>query len=92
MIKKIVYSLILVAILGFTIFGKNGVVELQNYNRQLRDLRAKLSDLQSESREEANSLYGINHSPGYLEKISREDLGLSKQDEVIYVFEEGKEK
>lgn len=92
MIKKLLYSLILLVILGFTIFGKNGAIELKDYNQQLSALKDKLNSIRSDSANESNTVYGIHNNPGFLEKISREELGYSKQNEVIYVFEKDKEK
>ena len=92
MIKNCLYILILTTIIIFTVFGKNGLVELSGFQKQLSDLSTKLQELRNESNNESNSLFGIKHSPAYLEKISREDLGLSKPNEVIYVFEENEKK
>lgn len=88
MFKISIYVLILITILGFAIFGENGAIELNNFQTQLQDLEKRLSNLKTESGAEANSLYGLHNNPGYLEKVSREELGLSKKEEVIYVFEE----
>ncbi len=90
MLKNSLYIFILCAILGYSIFGRNGAIELNKFESQLADLKGRLRELHEDSNAEANSLYGINNSPGYLEKISREDLGLSKKEDIIYVFEEKK--
>jgi len=82
------YLVILLTILGFSLFGENGALELKNFQNQLKDLEHRLSNLRTESSAESNSLYGLNNNPGYLEKVSREELGLSKKEELIYVFEE----
>ena len=90
MIKNLLYIAVLTVVLGFSILGRNGFVELLKFDKQLSDLKTRLGSLKSEVTSESDSLYGINNNPGYLEKIGREELGLSKKGEVIYVFDEKK--
>lgn len=79
MLKISAYILILLTILGFSIFGENGAIELNNFQSQLKELEQRLSSLKTESSTESNSLYGLHNNPGYLEKVSREELSLSKK-------------
>jgi cell division protein FtsB len=88
MVKNLVYIATLLTILAFSIFGRNGFLEYLKFDQQLVTLRARLNDLKSETNSESNTLYGINNNPGYLEKIARENLGLSKKGEVIYIFDD----
>jgi cell division protein FtsB len=88
MVKNLVYILTLLTILSFTIFGRNGFVEYLKFDQQLSSLKSRLNNLKSETNTESNTLYGINNNPGYLEKLGRENLGLSKKGEIIYIFEE----
>ena len=70
----------------FTIFGNHGLLRLVNIQNSLLALRAQNNELESEIVETKNKIFAIRHSEFALEKTSREQLGLSKPGEIVYIF------
>jgi len=85
--RNFALTLIVLVIAFFTVFGRNGLFELVQYSAQHKDLQVKLDDLRKKISTEQNTLFGLSESPDYLEKVAREDLGLSKSGEIVYVFD-----
>ena len=86
MFKNFSLSLVVILILFFTIFGKNGLLELFNFQSKYKNLQDKLISIESNLQQETDILFGLSNSPDYLEQVSREDLGLSKDGEIIYIY------
>ena len=86
MLKKKISIAVLAIIALIAIFGKNGLVEYLQVKRDLKSMRAQLSELKIKNIDENSELYGLNTSEAFLEKKAREELKLSKPKETIYLF------
>ena len=73
-------------IASFTIIGNHGVSHLISINKEINLLDAKKRSMDSEISEIKNEIYALEHNPLALEKKARQELGLSKPNETIYVF------
>jgi cell division protein FtsB len=87
MLRNITLSAIIILIAFFTVFGRNGLYELIQFQNQTGELQSKLLSLKNMINREQDLMFGLENSPEYLEQVAREDLGLSKQNEIIYVFD-----
>ena len=57
---------------------KKELKEIENHNQNLRDENDRLK----------NYIYLLKEDKRFIEKIAREELGLVKTDELIYLFED----
>jgi len=57
---------------------KKELKEIENHNQNLRDENDRLK----------NYIYLLKEDKSFIEKIAREELGLVKTDELIYLFED----
>ena len=57
---------------------KEELKEIENYNQSLRDENDRLK----------NYIYLLKEDKRFIEKIAREELGLVKTEELIYLFED----
>lgn len=62
-------------------------VNLQKLLHQSKVLRDEVHRLEQENLKLQEDIYNLKHDPFYLEKTAREELGMSREDEVIYKFE-----
>jgi cell division protein FtsB len=92
MLRNFSLSIIIILIAFFTIFGRNGLLELMEFQSQHGRLNDKLNALNSAILKEQDTMYGLTKSPEYLEQVSREDMGLSKSGEIIYIFDPSSDK
>lgn len=68
------------------IFGDMGVIKnykLYKENKKIEEEIQKLEQENKKLRREADNLLG---NPRYIEKIAREELNMSRDDEIIFIF------
>lgn len=87
MLRNFTLTIVVLLIAFFTIFGRNGFLELVEFQSQHSELQKKLASIKSSILREQNTMYGLTNSPEYLEQVAREDMALSKSGEVIYIFD-----
>ena len=67
-------------------FSDRGIAELQHARKRVGDLHADITHLQSENTRLQAEIDSIRRSTYAVERIAREDLGMSKKGEVIYLL------
>ena len=77
---------LVVLIAFFAVFGSHGLLRLIKVNHELQTLEQQNNVLQSEITQLRNTIFALDKSDAALEKTAREDLGLSKPDEIVYIF------
>ncbi len=78
-------SIVLLILLG-AILGKRGVIHLYYLNEELKQLKASNLRIEKENCEFKKEIYRLKNDPCYMEEIAREELGLIREDEIIYQF------
>ncbi len=80
----------LTAVLGlmlfFLVFGEWGLVHYRRLSEERRLLEERSQALQRENELLREKIYRISKDDRYLEKIAREEFGLAKKGEIIYLF------
>lgn len=84
--KTIVLILIAFSLLIY-IFSPN-FLRLTKVYRQIHALEDKIQNLQVQNQKYQAEIYALKTDPIYIEKVAREELGMSKPKEIIYKFEE----
>lgn len=72
--------------LFFSLAGPNGFIQLCRLKHELRSIEQKNNSLQKEIIEVNNSIFGYQNSNYILEQAAREELGLARPDEIVYIF------
>lgn len=75
--------------LFFLVFGEWGLLHYQHLSEERRLLEERSQALQRENELLREKIYRISKDDRYLEKIAREDFGLAKKGEIIYLFPTG---
>jgi cell division protein FtsB len=77
----------LAVVLGLSFFFSNrGIAELQHARKRVADLQADINRLQAENARLRGEIESARKSTYAVERIAREDLGMSKKGEVVYVL------
>lgn len=79
----------LALMLFFLVFGEWGLLHYQRLADERRSLEERSQALQRENELLREKIYRISKDDRYLEKIAREDLGLAKKGEIIFLFPSG---
>lgn len=69
------------------LFSKEGISELQQSRQRVAELQRDIERLRAENRELAAQINNLRNSTFSIEKIAREDLGMAKDGEIVYVVE-----
>ncbi len=82
----IVLSLLVGILLVFTTFGSHGLLHLKEINNELAILEDKNTSLEREINQISRQVTELKVSKHALERKAREELGLSRTGEIVYIF------
>ena len=85
-IRIALISLTAVVILTY-LFWPN-FINLRGLIHQANILKDEIHRLEEQNRRLEKEIESLRNNPFYLEKVAREELGMSREGEVIYKFEE----
>lgn len=75
------------------LFGEKGVVKIVQLRLQRDRILSDVSQLRNENKRLREEVRRLREDPRYLESVARRDLGLIKENEILFIFEdEGVEK
>lgn len=85
------YAHLLILALGLSVLffgfaGNHGYLVLGELKRELSGLESERDRLQNEAERIREKIHLIEVDNEYLEKVAREDLGLSREGEIVYHF------
>ncbi len=87
------YGLILCLVAGLLFawlsLGRNGLVDLVNMRTERKKSVAALKDLREKNRLLASEIRRLREDPKYFESVARRELGLVKENEIIFRIKEG---
>lgn len=94
-IKKRMYLIpggCLAFILFFTVFGERGLLRIYEMQQEKTKIGKKVEVLRKENDGLRQEIASLHNDRRYIERIARKDLGLVKQNEVIYQFPKSEKK
>jgi cell division protein FtsB len=78
----LVFMILLIAY--YTIFGDRGILKMRKLGNNLENIRASTQKLQEENEGLKREIRLLQEDEEYIERIAREELGLAREDEIIY--------
>jgi len=85
-----VFVLLLVLIIGLTIFGERGFIHIMRLQKEFNEIEKNNSILKIENEKIKIEVINLKNNLRYLEELSRNELGLAREDELIYRPEQKK--
>ncbi len=79
-------TLVLALMLSFLVFGEWGLVHYRRLSEERRSLEERSQALQRDNELLREKIYRLRKDDRYLEKVAREQLGMAKDGEIIYLF------
>lgn len=90
------FSLLALLFLGLVVawlgFGERGFIHLYRMDRERQTYLEKINKLERENRELLDEIQRLRSDREYVENLGRREMGLVKEDELIYRFGTKKEK
>ena len=78
----------LIALAVGSVFGDRGMLNLMSKRQQLGTLRAELEGLREENARLTAEIAALRTSPRAIERLAREELGLARPDETVFLIRE----
>ena len=78
----------IVFLVSFT-FSEEGIAELRRARGRVESLRVEIQHLEQENARLVREVESINRSTFAVERIARQDLGMAKPGEIIYMLPDG---
>ena len=88
---KVVVGILVLTILGFTVFGENGLINLVRYKKRAQALVQEAARLKKENQRLRREIERLKTDPAFIERLAREELGMVKPGELVFQFAEAKE-
>jgi len=89
------FSLLIVLFLGLVVawlgFGERGFIHLYRMDLERQAYMERINKLERENRELLDEIQRLRSDREYVESIGRRELGLVKEDEIMYRFETKKQ-
>ena len=83
----ILLSIVLTAVLLISfVFSDRGIAELQHSRKRVAELRADITRAEAENARLRAEIESVRKSTYAVERIAREDLGMSKKGELVYML------
>ncbi len=83
------FIFILFLILGlFTFFGDKGILHLVRLQKDLARIQETNKKIEEENRKLQEEIRRLQNEKRYIEEIARKELGMVKEGEIIYQFDE----
>jgi cell division protein FtsB len=82
----IVPVLLALLLLGFALFGDRGILRALQAGRQKAALQEVVRQIEAANAELRQEIESLRNDRRYLEAIARKELGMVKDDELVYQF------
>jgi len=82
-------AIALIALTVGSVFGDRGILNLVGKRRQVEALRGELQELRAENARLSSEIVALRTSPRAIERLAREQLGLARPDETVFLIREG---
>jgi cell division protein FtsB len=74
------------------LIGDKGLTESRNARRQYRELQASLDQLRRDNSALREEMLRLNEDPATIESLARQELGLIKPGEIVFILKDLKDK
>jgi cell division protein FtsL len=71
-----------------SVFGDRGILNMLGEREKVESLRAELDELKAENARLSAEIADLRTSPRAIERLAREQLGLARPDETVFLIRE----
>jgi cell division protein FtsB len=83
---------IILILLGLALFGDKGVLRALQAGRQKAKLEDRVRELEAANADLRKQIDALRNDPRTIENLARKELGMVKDDEIVYQFRNPPEK
>jgi len=82
----VIFSFVAAISLTWLSFGRHGLIDLHKMQKEKERCLAILKDLKEKNRFLADEIRRLKEDNKYFESVAREQLGMTKDNEIVYRF------
>ena len=79
---------LIVIVWYFIIFGEKGVIRIIQLEQERHRITREGSLIKKDNKKLKEEIRRLREDPKYLESVARRDLGLIKENEILFIFED----
>jgi cell division protein FtsB len=83
-LKFLFLVLFIFSIAYWTIFGDNGILKLKKIEQETEKVKAASEKIKLENERLKKEIKLLQEDKKYVEKVAREELGMTRKDEIIF--------
>lgn len=87
----IILVALVLLLIGFALFGERGILRAMQAGRQKAALQEEVRKLEALNNELRQEIESLRNDRRHLEAIARKELGMVKDDELVYQFRSAKQ-
>lgn len=72
------------------VFGENGLLRFLKLRSETGALRAEVETIRSQNNDLSEEIERLQKNPDLIEELARDELGLTKEGEIIFKFDDGR--
>ena len=80
--------IVLLALIVGSIFGDRGLINLLDKRDQVQALRQEITALRADNARLVGEIAALKQSPRAIERLAREELGLARPEETVFLIRE----
>ena len=86
----VILLLLILVMIFFTIFRQRGIIHIYRLTKEKDQIKAFNKKTEKGNLNLKTKIHSLKKDRSYIEGIARQGLGLAKEDEIIYQFENSK--
>lgn len=75
-------------LIGFTLWGDNGLLHLLGMNQEIKRIEHNITMINAENEKLKHIALLLQHNDRYQEKMARQELGMVRKNEKVFIFKE----
>jgi len=83
---RIAFSALVLSLAAYLVLGSREMWQMGDKKHELAELEARVERLQTERDSLKNVLWRLENDLGFVEKVAREEYGMSKKGERVYTL------
>jgi len=84
----VVLTSLIIIVWYFALFGERGIIKIIQLQHERDRILAEVQRIQQKNEKLKREIRRMHEDPHYLESVARQELGVVKDNEILFIFED----
>ena len=84
----VVLTGLIIIVWYFALFGERGIIKIIHLHHERDRILAEVQRIQEKNEKLKREIRLMHEDPSYLESVARKELGVVKENEILFIFED----